>query len=60
MGAQGEKGQIFVEFIIISLLVISFVFIAQRELYKFKDINRSYQFGKDRTHGKMAPVKNRH
>lgn len=60
MGAQSEKGQVFVEFILISLFVIAVVFAAQRKLSTFKDINRSYQFSKDRTHGKMAPTKNRH
>ena len=60
MGTQSEKGQVFVEFILVSLFIFAVVFAAQRELYKFKDINRSYQFSTDRTHGKMAPTKNRH
>lgn len=60
MATQGEKGQVFLEFILIGLFVVSVIFVAQRELSKLKTVNRKYQFSKDRYDRKMAPTKNRH
>jgi len=60
MATQGEKGQVFLEVLLIGLFVISIIFAAQRELTKLKNVNRKYQFSKDRYDRKMAPTKNRH
>lgn len=60
MATQGEKGQVFLEFILIGLFVMSVIFAAQRELAKSKSDNQKYQFSKDRYARKMAPVQNRH
>ena len=60
MATQGEKGQVFLEFILIGLFVMSIIFAAQRELAKIKSANQKYQFSKDRYARQVAPAQNRH